>query len=323
MRKSRDRIPENKLLKALNELEESIAKGDELEEADPEGGLSTEGEPLSGAAPRGRDTTRKSRRARSSMSSMSSSSDDGGSSSSSSGRPGIAEMMSAGGGKPRGKPVKKGGSMSSSASSDDRSSDGDSGTEKSFRARAEADETIRKGMVVNDFLEAVVDRIDDALTALSASITKSLREAEARLGARLDASVAKSTGAQQDFNARLAKAVSAIGNTVQNDLIDGMGEVMKSLADQPASSPRGKAILSKGEVNQPPWSGGAGAGDGDAADVAELNNLPQEKVANWLYAKAQRNEIDPSMLISWEAARYDADMLPPQIRKAMANDLIK
>lgn len=334
MPKSRDKIPESKLLKAINELEDSVAKGDALDEADPEGGLSTEGEPLSGAAPRGRgESTKKSRRAASRSSS--SESDDSSSSSSSSGkaRPSIASMMSAGGGKPKvKKSVASESSSESDDSSDDRSSDSGSDAEKSFRARAEDDETLRKGMIVNDFLEAFVDQHSRAMRNLAGSVAKSIKGMEARVVAALtehiDATVAKGFAVQQGFNVRLAKAVAGIGNTIQSEVIDGMGGLIKSFGDLPAGQPRGKAVLSKGEINAPPWSGpgagqDAGPGQDDEAVVAELAALRPEKISDWLFDKVSKSQVDANVMIAWEANRYDVETLSPQIRKALANDLIK
>lgn len=340
--RTRDKIPESKLLKAMAELEDAV-KGDALEDADPEGGLSTEGEPLSDAAPsgRGEGTKKSSRRSsasspfgsRSSSSASSSGSDDDDDES-------AASAMSAR--KPPAPPKKPGRKVSkaappaisgSSSSSDDDSSSDDSGSgdapaEKSFRERAEGDETMRKAIVVNTFIESMVDQISLALLSMSKSFKKSLGVMEARLTVHIDDRVSKSTAGQQNFNVRLAKAIAAIGTTVQGELT-GMSDMVKSLANQPAGSPRGKAVLSKGEVNQPPWSQSrtgedrrlaAGAGE-DYID--ELRELPAAAIGNWLFKKSASNQIDQNVILAWEADRYDPAMLPEQVRKALAQDLIQ
>lgn len=337
---SKKTIPESKLIKAIAELE-AVAKGDALEDADPEGGLSTEGEPLSTAAPRGRgEQARKSRRssdsespvskASSSGSDDSESDDDGDDSESGDDASSVSEMMSA---KPKVEKsaktkAKVSKAASRSSSSSDAGSDDDDEAEKSFREMAEGDETMRKGIVVNDFLEAMVDQISLALYNLGESVSKSIAEVEQRLSARIDDQVAKSAGVQQAFNARLAKAVSAIGNTVQGDIL-GMADAIKSLANQPVSSGRGRAVLSKGEVNQPPWSSPANGGDpgmasGSGGDyVEELKELSRDAIGDWLFKKLQTNQVDSRVIMAWEADRYQIEALPLQVRKALVNELCK
>jgi hypothetical protein len=325
----KNRIAESKLIKALAELE-GIAKSDPLEEADPEGGLSTEGEPLSTAAPSGRgEKTKKSRTSASSPfggSSSSSASSDGGDDDDDKAPPFKK--------KDKGKKVSKARSASSSAASseDDDGSDDDSDAEKSFREQAEGDETLRKGMIVNDFLESMVDQISLALLSvrqgIQQSFAKSLQETEARLSARIDERVEKSSTAQQGFNARLAKAVQAIGNIVQDDLL-GMADMVKSLADQPVGSPRGKAVLSKGEVNQPPWGGPSVVGadqrlaSGSDDYTEQLRELSPTVISDQLFKMAANNRLDQNVILAFEADRYDVGALPAAVRKALANELIK
>lgn len=324
--KGKTKIPEGKLLKALQELEDSVEKGDALEDADPEGGLSTEGEPLSGAAPSGRgESTRKSRGSDSSSEPASSSS----SSSEEDDDEDASEMMSSKKFPPKKgkKGVRKAGPdrASSSSSSDDEDDD----AEKSFREVAEGDEVVRKALRVNEFLEGLVDQLSLSLGGVPKSVAKmvakSLGEMEDRLRAHVDEAVAKSVAGQREFNARLARAVAAIGNTVQDDLVS----VVKSLSDMPVSAPRGKAVLSKGEVNQPPWAGprlvNADQRLADGADeyVSELSEVPVSDINDWLFKKSMTNQIDQKLLMAFEADHYDVSTLPAQIRKAIANDLCK
>jgi len=323
----KDRIPESKLLKALADLED-VAKGDALAEQDPEGGLSTEGEPLSDAAPKGRgEQTKKSRGGNpfgNASSSSASSDDDDSDSDDDDDDDGPPPPPN------KGKDKKKVSKAASSASSED---DDDDGAEKSFRDMAEADETMRNGMLVNDFLEHMTDQLSLALLHVKDSLAKSfaaaLAEMEGRITARIDETVAKSFGPQQQFNIRLAKAVAAIGTTVQEDLL-GMVDMVKSIAAQPVpGGVRGKAILSKAEVNQPPWGGPSqtnadqrlAAGSDDY--VEELRELGTQAINDWLFRKSAANQLDPNVPIAFEADRYDPAMLPSAVRKAIANDLIK
>lgn len=338
----RIKIPESKLVKALAELE-GMAKGDPLEDQDPEGGLSAEGKPLSDQAPSGRGETKKSRRTDDSSSidkasdcssDDSSDDDDGGDDDSSSplmppkkkGKVSKSSKSSK-----SSKPGKSNRESTRKSSGDDDSAGDDesSSAEKSFREMAEGDETMRKAIVVNDFLEAMTDQLSLALHRVQKSIAKSFRLLEERITDHIDDRVAKGFAGQSEFNSRLAKAVSAIGNIVQDDLL-GMADMMKSLVDQPVSQPRGKAVLTKGEVNQPPWSGAQGVGadqrmaNGSEGDyIAELRELPPKAIGDWLFKKSANSQIDPNVLIAWEADRYDVGTLPMQVRKALADELIK
>lgn len=332
--KNKVQLPESKLLKAMAELESAIEKGDELEDQDPEGGLSTEGDPLSNAAPSGKASRTKKSRGGSS----SSSSDDASSVSKADDASSIEKMMSASDDessaeppKKKGKKVAKAAASSSSSSgdddssSDDQSDDDDRPAEKSVGAALTQGETVAKAIEVSEFLEGFVDNIGVAFARMAKSFTKELQAAEARLNARIDNRVAKSIGTQHSFNTRLAQAVSAIGETVQGDVVD----MIKSLANSPAPTTRGKAVLSKGEVNQPPWSGSQ-AGDNRMANgseagdfVAELGELSTDAIGDWLFKKSATNTIDPKLILAWEADRYNVEALPVQVRKALVNDLCK
>jgi len=320
------KISESKLIKALAELE-NVAKGDPLEDADPEGGLSTEGEPLSDAAPKGRgEQTKKSRGGSppfgSSSSSVASSESDDDDDEAPPPKPPKKD-------KGKKKDVSKARSMQSSASSKDSDDDDDDDdAEKSFREIAEGDETMRKAIVVNDFLESMVDQLSLALRQVSVRIDKSFKEMEDRISARINDSVTKSTSSQQAFNVRLATAIAAIGTTVQDDLVP-MADMVKSLADQPAGSPRGKAVLTKGEVNQPPWSGGASVNadqrlaNGSDDYVEDLRSLSTKAISDWLFKKSATSQLDPNVILAFEADRYDPAYLPSAVRKAIVDDLIK
>lgn len=350
---AKTKIQESKLLKALAALEEGVEKGDVLEDADPEGGLSAEGAPLSDGAPRGRgESTKKSRRASASSPFASSSSggdddsssdddsDESAASAMSARRPPPAKKKKVSKSEPASKKrVRKADPVGDDSSSDDSGSDdsssgADGSTSKSFREMAEGDETIRKGIIVNQFLEALVDQLSLALHLTHKSIAKSMSSAIAEMEERITTHVseclAKSLAVEGDFNVRLAKAVAAIGNTLQSDVlerVDGMSDMIKSLANQPVGSPRGKALLSKGEVNQPPWSGSASSGQrDDVSDDETLNQLRElstDTIGDWLFKKSAANAIDPRIVMAWEADRYNPEALPPPVRKALANDLLK
>lgn len=321
MPKTKNKIPEGKLLKAMAELEEAVEKGDALEDADPEGGFSTEGTPLSNAAPSGRGEARKAHGA---SSSDSSSDDDDKTAKALS----ASDMMSSKE-PPKKKsktkkafppPKAKDDDSSSDDDSDDDSSDDDESAEKSFREAADQDETMAKAIEVSDFLEAMVDQISLTMLKVVDGFQKSLVQLENRLNARIDNRVAKGVSLQQDFNARLAKAISAIGESVEEQ-----ADLVKSFGNAPVA-PRGKAVLSKGEVNQPPWGGHGGdsrMANGSEVDFSELASLSKEAVGDWLFAKSTRNQIDPRLIMAWEANRYDVTTLPEEIQKSLANDLLK
>lgn len=316
MAKTKNKIPEGKLLKALAELEnavedsESIEKGDPLADADPEGGFSTEGTPLSAKAPSGKGETKKSR---------AESTDD--SDDEDTAKAFSASDMSSGKKKKGKKPppfaAKDDDSSSDDASSDDSSDDD---TEKSLRDQAEQNEDMSKAIEVSSFLEAMVDQMSLTLLTMTKSFQQAIGELEQRLGARIDNRVAKGISVANDFNSRLAKAITAIGTSVEEQ-----ADLVKSLQHAPVA-PRGKALLSKGDVHNPPW-GGAGGGGGhemaDGSDLSELTTIPAEKIGDWLFAKSAANKIDPKLILAWEANRYDATTLPEEIQKSLVSDLLK
>jgi hypothetical protein len=304
----RTKIKESKLLKALAELEgkaDELEKGDALENADPEGAFATEGTPLSNKAPSGKSDTKKS--------DGDDDSDDGDDGSSM-----AAKAFSASDAESEA-PKKKTKKPFPPKGNDDSSSDDDD-AEKSFRETADGDETMAKAIEVSDFLEAMVDQISLTMLTMGKSISKSIGELESRLNARIDNRVSKGIGLQQEFNTRLAKAITAIGTSVEDQ-----GDLVKSLANSPATTaPRGKAILSKAEVNQPPWGGGNNTlAAGNEPDVSELGSLAPDKIGDWLFAKSATNQIDPRVIMAWEADHYDPKTLPENIQKAIVNDLCK
>lgn len=330
MAKIKNKIPEGKLLKALAELEDAVVKGgDALQAADPEGGLSTEGKPLSAQAPSGKADTKKSdaesddEDTAKAFSASDMDSDDDDSSDDDSSAP------------PPKKKAKKSMNKSSTAkafppkkddsdddsSSDDASSDDDD-AEKSLRERADEDETMSKAIEVSDFLEAMVDQVSLTMLSMAQTFQKSIVEMESRLNARIDSRVSKGISLASDFNSRLAKAITAIGTSVEEQ-----ADLVKSLGNQPAARPQGKALLSKSDVHQPPWGGNGGGGnamaDGSDVDYAELASIPAEKIGDWLFAKSAANKIDPRLIMAWEADRYDVNTLPEEIKKSLANDLLK
>lgn len=318
MAKTKNKIPEGKLLKALAELEDAVEKGDPLADADPEGGFSTEGKPLSAQAPSGKSDAKKS----SAASSSDNSSDDDDTAKAFS----ASDMMSPKEKKKSSKkdkaekafPPKKDDSDDDSSSDDASSDDDGDDTEKSLRAAAEQNETMSKAIEVSDFLEAMVDQVSLTLLTMTKSFQKSIAEMESRINARIDNRVAKGIAMSSDFNSRLAKAITAIGTSV-----DEQGDLVKSLQNAPAA-PRGKALLSKSDVHQPPWGGNGGGHEmANGSDLSELTSLPTDKVGDWLFAKSANNKIDPKLILAWEANHYDVSTLPEEIQKSLANDLLK
>ena len=305
------KIQERDLLKALNELEDMVAKGDPLEESDPEGGLSTEGKPLSDSAPSGRSDTLKSNRVDRVLSGATagegvdpenpwkkkkrSSNDD--SSSTNRAHKAMPKDVDS-----------DGDDLSDTSSSPDDDSGDDASSEeparrfgKSLRDRADGDETMRKAIEVSDFIEAMVDQTSGALV----DVQKSLVAVSRQLSSRME----KSEAAQSNFNSRLAKAVVSIGNSV-----NGLSEIVGKLAGQP-HIPQRKAMLSKSEIVDP-YLGGEPSG-GEFADFS------REQIQEWLFQKSCANEIDPVTVTIFEQNGFNPEVLPPHVRKALVNDLHK
>jgi hypothetical protein len=277
------KVTEEKLLKALNELEESVIKGgDALVSADTEGGLSTEGTPLSSKQSKSSGETVKAVDEKE------------------------KDKVSKGTKKKGMPPVTSEEDESSDDAGDDDQSeeddDDDEGdkTEKSLKDRAAEEPNVAKAVEVSDFLEGLVETLDTSLKDMSKSLRKSITE---DLGGELR----KSVEAQLEFNSKLATAVVSIGKEVREQ-----GEMIKSLAGQP-NVPQRRAVLSKSEIVQPGLGGGEGEG---------LATLPKERITNWLMEKAMRSEIDPVMVTAFEQSGNIA-ALPHNIQKALTNDLVK
>lgn len=300
--KTKGKIPERDLLKALTELEETIEKGDALKAADPEGDLSTEGEALSDKAEAGRSDAKKGRR-----------------------KEDLSKMMSASD------------MASDDGSGDDESEEGDKEDDesdddaspmgKSFREQADDNETMSKAIEVSEFIEAMVDEVGAHLDATRKSLVKSfgkqMADIVSTMQAHFDARLAAVQAAQAGFNAKMAKALTAIGTSVNEQ-----EDMLKSLGDRPALAPRGKAVLTKSEIALPPGmvpgAGGSmadGSGGGDD-DLALLADVPSNRIFDWMFAKAQNNQLDPMLITAFEATK-DPSALPFQVRKALVNDLCK
>ena len=56
---------------------------------------------------------------------------------------------------------------------------------------------------------------------------------------------------------------------------------------------------------------------------AELADVSQEAIGDWLFKKSMANQIDSKLILAWEADRYSVEALPVQVRKALVNDLCK
>jgi hypothetical protein len=299
--KSAVKIPEGQLVKAIAELEEHFEKGDALAEHDPEGGLGAEGTPLSAAVNKKTGVSK----AHSESSSMSSDDDDDDDDDN------------------RSSHAK---SMAKAASASDDGDEYDDSAEKSFRDTADEDEMMAKAIEISPFLESLVDQLSLAILSMTKSFQKSISDLEGRINARLDTRVAKGFSLQTEFNGRVAKALTAIGESVQEQT-----DVVKSFGNQPAA-PRGRAILSKSDVSigQPPWQGvqhqqdprghAIGSEGNFAADLADV---PPEKIGDWLFQKSCTNQIDPKLIMAWEADHYSIEALPENVQKSLVNDLCK
>lgn len=300
MKKSKGgKIKENDLLKALNEIEEAVAKGDALLEQDTEGGLSTEGEPLSNKAPSGKSTTNKSDKDAAKAMSASDMDDD------SEEKP-VKKSKKKGFPPPKDDDSDDGSDEGSDDGSDDESDDesADDDMSKSLRDRAEDDEEMSKALDVSKFLEAFVDQTSDALQGLAKSFTKTIE---------------KSNDSQREFNIRLARGVATIDKTViaQQQLIKSMSEQLSALTNGPSTAPRGKAVLNKSDIAPSPQD------DGGANDMHNDGGITPDQARDWLLEKAMAGEVEPVMVTVFEQNHYNPASLPPTLRKALVNDLRK
>ena len=162
-----------------------------------------------------------------------------------------------------------------------------------------------KAIEVSEFIEAMVDQVSVSHTQLSKSV--------ARFPRLLDEHLTKAQEGQTAFNRRVAHGLVLIARQQAEQF-----DLLKSLANQPAPQPRGKAVLSKSEVNEPPFAGQAGG-----AQATELGGIPQDKICDWLFEKAMAGSIDPLLPTAFENAQYNPAVLPPHVQKALASDLCK
>jgi hypothetical protein len=288
---------DRQLLKAMNELEATLQKGgDELLEQDPEGGLSTEGEPLSKKAPKGKGSDAE-------VTKSDDDSDDGGSDD------GSEEDTAMKGGDDDSEEDDDGSDEGGSDDGSDDESDDESPpmptkksskggkVTKSLRERADDDETLQKAIEISDFLEAIVDQSSETIN----DMTKALIDDNQVIKRRLH----KSEQYQRDFNGRLAAGLIAMGRAQQETL-----SLVKSLLGQPNVRMR-KSVLSSDEVIEPHRRG-----DDDEAAIHPA------KIADWLFKKAVAGDIDQLNVIQFET-HGQLGALPPDIRKALINDLQK
>lgn len=168
-------VTEEAVLKALNELEDAVEKGDALQDEDTEGGFSTEGTPLSNLA--GGESTIKSKTS-------------------------VEKTMSASD------------MESEDDEDDDESSAGDmkmskkKSVSKSFQNALAEDDNVRNAVEVSDFLEAMVDQTTTALSDLEKSLHETVLESHEAIAKGLH----HESSRRREFETRLAKAVVMIGN---------------------------------------------------------------------------------------------------------------
>lgn len=276
---------EDKLVKALNELEETVAKGDALQEQDPEGDFAGEGEVLS-------KKSKQAKMKKGEVASEEEDDDDDADDMNKGSMPEPADMASDEG--------------SDEGDGDDDGSDdeSDEGAEKSFREMADEDESLSKAIEVSEFLESLVDTNSRALSQMRKGLAADLNEA---LGGFFEQ--------QMEFNTRMAKALTVIGKMVQSIAPDikEQTEIVKSFADQPKNGARPhKSVLSKGDINQPFQQ---------SNDAQSTGPSRHDAIMSWLDAKTQAGEIDPVQVASFELARFDPNALPLNLRKSLLSDL--
>lgn len=287
------RIKESALLKALAELEEGVEKGDELQDADTEGGFSTEGEPLSKEAMK--DGGEDADVAKADDSSDDESSDDGDEDDKASKGLGCDHVF-------KGQMACRAcaGRVAKADDDSDEDDKDDDDTSKSFRQRADQDDTLSKGIEVSDFLESIVNGMSETVEDLKKSV---------------DQRIGTFATERRDFDRRLAKAIVRIGNAVET-LGSALGEQDKALRrvmNMP-HVPQRKSVISKSEIVEREFESGL---------QDPIRNIPPSSLVNWLTQKAMSREINEMLVFEFEASGYNPDVLPPDVKKSLVSDLCK
>ncbi len=169
---------------------------------------------------------------------------------------------------------------------DDDDYDDDKGKKKSMRKALDDRPTVKKAVEVSRFLEELVDTQADSHDKLAKAVYES-------------------DDLQKAFNGRLAKAVVAIGNTVEE-----LRKAVAELSDQPAGTR--KSVLSKSEDLL------GREFDDPNADHHQPPGDPQIQkadVLDYLCEKAEAQEIPPEAVTEFELH----DRLPPNIAADVKN----
>ena len=300
---NKQKINEDALLKALNQLEDMVAKGDPLEEADPEGGFSTEGTPLSDRAPKGKVKISKA-----AEESDTESDDDANKSVKK------AKVKKAMPQKPQDAADESStGDDDKSGDEDDDDDDDTSSTDdadaggkmgKSFAERVNEDETLRKSVEVSDFISSLVDQNGDHLTSLEKSFNKAI----SGLGGQLRKSIGEHFEASTQFNIRMARAVVMLGKSLRD-----VQDTVKNFSNTP-HVPQRRALLSKSEIVEREFEGN----EGDP-----FYSLSRERVEDWLVQKSMEGKISTVEVTMFEQSGFNPKALSATIRKALINDLSK
>lgn len=284
---------EQDLLKALDELEKGAIPA-QMKDAD--GGLATEGESLGVSADENAEkVVKKAKKASPPMEMSDDESSEDESEPDEESDDESEESMSKG---EDSESVEKG---DDDTSSSDRgaheTSSPDKEMTKSFKEVAEEDDTIAKAIEVSGFMEQLVALTSDSID----SLRKSVVELEA---------------GNSQFNTRMRKAIVAIGNaTMENrDLIKSL---IEKLGGVPAPRREGKTLLSKSDIHDRSFTNDDSAGEGE---LDHTNPKHRQAVANWLFNKVTKGELDPTIVTMYES---NTAALPLDLMKSCENDLFK
>ena len=141
--------------------------------------------------------------------------------------------------------------------------------------------------VVNasEFIEQLLDSVSDS----NASLTKSMYKQRAE---------------QQEFNQRLAKGFTLLG-----DYVVAQGKEMRRLRKAIASVPmvqRGKTVLNKGDIAERDFEQVEGA--------TQLDEETYRKSVDALVSLAVKGQVQPSLVTQFEMTK-SLDVLPQNIRE--------
>ncbi len=303
----KEKVTEDDVLKALDELESNVEKGDKIpdEMKNPNGGLATEGEDLESeiSASEGEPTQKgdkktlevfKGAKPKPKMKKTESMSEESGSEDDSESESESEEDMSK--------------AESSSAGSEESVEKSSKKKEKvkksSFRDRVEKQPELKKAMDVSNFLESLVDLVSDADSEMVKSIVELHDE-------------------QKGFNGKLAKAMISIGRRLvkseeRNEKLFSMVESLtEKLEVLPDPGRTRKSVLHKSEIMERNL-----AGRGENGEIDHNDPKVRKAMLEWMMDKSMQGKLSPLIVTQYEQRLAISDSVlkaaEPDLRKALS-----